>query len=390
MPDIRFGISLQFEIFFALQAFTDPRSRLHGAWQEQALGRLPGAFAERFMAIGGCPDLWAAFPDLLTELPLEPSYEALRADLLAVPCREFQLTLLGGLLHDARLAGQLVDGATALPVAIARVPRARHEWLGFIGLYPYQPDAPMAVALERLLVDPEGFRADAVYLIDQFWERVFAPTWQCLQPELQRSLAEKERLFQACSLAEFAQQALLRIHVDERRGAIQAVRGGFEVALAAIDTCYILPSLFNDKRFWSARENTPGRYRLYFPYFDPALVPELAAGLVEPELDPALIFKALGDTTRYAMATLLASAPRTATELARTLAVSKPTISHHLGVLRDAGLLASELADGAVRLTLRREALEQLTGLAIGHFYDRRSHTPLATTRRRRSGPEGD
>ena len=49
---------------------------------------------------------------------------------------------------------------------------------------------------------------------------------------------------------------------------------------------------------------------------------------------------ALGDSTRRAIFELLAHAPKTVGELAEALPVSRPAVSQHLKVLKEAGLLS--------------------------------------------------
>ena len=51
-------------------------------------------------------------------------------------------------------------------------------------------------------------------------------------------------------------------------------------------------------------------------------------------------FHALADPTRRALLDLLRSAPRTVNELARAFPMSRPAISKHLRILRQAGLVA--------------------------------------------------
>ncbi|MGN6699292.1 MAG: ArsR/SmtB family transcription factor [Thermomicrobiales bacterium] len=55
-------------------------------------------------------------------------------------------------------------------------------------------------------------------------------------------------------------------------------------------------------------------------------------------------FKALGDTTRLIILTTLAAAPEPvcACDLGDGVELEQPTISHHLKVLREAGLVISE------------------------------------------------
>ncbi len=58
---------------------------------------------------------------------------------------------------------------------------------------------------------------------------------------------------------------------------------------------------------------------------------------------------ALGDRTRRTIFARLAAAPSAVGELAETLPVSRPAVSQHLKVLKDAGLITAERA-GARRI----------------------------------------
>ena len=60
-------------------------------------------------------------------------------------------------------------------------------------------------------------------------------------------------------------------------------------------------------------------------------------------------FAALGDPTRRAIFEQLATRPRSVGELARELPVSRPAVSQHLKVLREAGLV-NDRAEGNRRI----------------------------------------
>jgi DNA-binding transcriptional ArsR family regulator len=54
------------------------------------------------------------------------------------------------------------------------------------------------------------------------------------------------------------------------------------------------------------------------------------------------VFRALADPSRREILSLLRDGPKTSGELAAHFTSAWPTISRHLGVLRDAGLILSE------------------------------------------------
>ena len=72
----------------------------------------------------------------------------------------------------------------------------------------------------------------------------------------------------------------------------------------------------------------------------------------------SLVFKALSDPTRRRVLELLRTGPMSAGELAGHFDVSKPTMSAHFAVLREAGLIASEKQGKSVVYELQMSVLE--------------------------------
>jgi|ERR1700736_1647933 DNA-binding transcriptional ArsR family regulator len=60
-------------------------------------------------------------------------------------------------------------------------------------------------------------------------------------------------------------------------------------------------------------------------------------------------FRALGDPNRRAIVELLGSGPRSVQEIADELPISRPAVSRHLRLLKDAGLVIDQ-SHGAQRL----------------------------------------
>ncbi|GGC99717.1 autorepressor SdpR family transcription factor [Aquisalinus flavus] len=70
------------------------------------------------------------------------------------------------------------------------------------------------------------------------------------------------------------------------------------------------------------------------------------------------VFKALSDPTRRKVLELLKGGPRNAGELAEHFQISKPTMSGHFAVLREAGLVTSERDGKQVVYELQLSVLE--------------------------------
>jgi DNA-binding transcriptional ArsR family regulator len=87
------------------------------------------------------------------------------------------------------------------------------------------------------------------------------------------------------------------------------------------------------------------------------------------------VLDALGDRTRRAIVDLLAQRPQPVGELAAQLPVTRPAVSLHLRVLRDAGLV-QDVASGTRRiyrldpdgLVLLRTYLDRMWAAALGNF----------------------
>jgi DNA-binding transcriptional ArsR family regulator len=74
---------------------------------------------------------------------------------------------------------------------------------------------------------------------------------------------------------------------------------------------------------------------------------------------------ALADPTRRAVVDLLADGPTRASEIAEALETSRPAMSRHLKILRQAGIIEEDRMDDdgrARRYQLRREPFDDLRG----------------------------
>ena len=73
-----------------------------------------------------------------------------------------------------------------------------------------------------------------------------------------------------------------------------------------------------------------------------------------------MIFKALADPTRRAVFERLMTLPRSVTEIAGYLPVSRPAVSQHLKVLKDAGLVKVTSSGTSHAYTMDSHGVQQL------------------------------
>jgi DNA-binding transcriptional ArsR family regulator len=84
----------------------------------------------------------------------------------------------------------------------------------------------------------------------------------------------------------------------------------------------------------------------------------------------ALAFAALGDPTRRAIFEKVAARPTSVTKLADKFAVSRPAVSQHLRVLKDAGLV-TDRAEGTARIYSLDPRGVQAMHTYLDRFWDR-------------------
>jgi ArsR family transcriptional regulator, arsenate/arsenite/antimonite-responsive transcriptional repressor len=96
--------------------------------------------------------------------------------------------------------------------------------------------------------------------------------------------------------------------------------------------------------------------------------PPLLAGKITPDeaAQLATIFRVLGEPTRLQLLSSIAAQPSgevCACELVETLGLSQPTLSHHLKVMYEAGLLEKERRGTWIYYRIVSAQLEALRGV---------------------------
>lgn len=80
------------------------------------------------------------------------------------------------------------------------------------------------------------------------------------------------------------------------------------------------------------------------------------------------VFKALSDDTRRQILKLLANGDLTAKEIAENFTISKPAISKHLDILKEAKLVISERTGMSVTYSLNASVLQTTLGAFLDFF----------------------
>ncbi|MBI2518948.1 MAG: winged helix-turn-helix transcriptional regulator [Bdellovibrio sp.] len=370
---VEFTEGLRFEFFYALSHITDNNSSLHQQWKRECLRKLPKNFYTNFEQLGSSHLLWPIFATLVPELKSNCSYEELLKSIQETDLKILQRKVLLGFIHDEPGVNFCLERKLTLKETIARSKSEKREWLIHVGLYPYSESSALVQAMEFLITHPSKFKKILLQEMDIFWSACFKHTWKLLLRSLQKSAAELQTAYsEQNDLTVIFDKSNVKAIYNESKKQIEALRGGYTVKLKEIKKCYFIPSAFNQVGWWNSLEDQNGDKLVFFPYFDPVLNIDLA--IVEDhknrnmDPDPFLIFKSLGDPTRFAMIKMIAEHPMSSTNISRKLSLSKATVSHHVSLLRQAGLLEENYSDGQVMLGVKQETFEKISEITCSYF----------------------
>lgn len=372
-----FSTSFRFEIFYALQLLTDDASKIHNEWKQKTISELPSLFHDTINKFGINSTIWTILSDLIEVTTINNDINKLLEAIKALPASEVQRNVLKGVLHYPDIVEEIMENEIDMEMAIKKIPKKKYEWLAYVGLYPYSKSAPINVILEILINNTEEFKDIIINLLTIFWNTSFEKTWRELTIKLDELVCEKSRLYEVCSLSEFAKNTMLPLEIDETNKQIKALRGGFELPFSSVSKLVFMPSAFNYKKLWTCYELASDEIIAYLPYFEPRVSLICKNGISNNEemlgnLDPALIFKALGDVTRFAIVSIIAKEPKNSVELSKLLSITKATISHHVHILRESGLLDENFQSGSVKLNLKKEVIEKLSEITLNKLYSKR------------------
>lgn len=391
-------VSPRFDLFYALHALASETATALQGWKEKARRRLPAGFAREAKRVAPLPIFWPLLADAVQHVPGGISFDEILTALNRMPAADLKTNILTGILHDGTQVEALLSRKKSLRQLLADDDLAGGELLSHFGLRPYDQRSEATAALTRLLSDAASFREELAAVLRIFWGSGFQDDWSLLERRLRVDGASMETRRNSSAPSALASGLRLPVEFDEAAGEMRTKSGGV-VAFDRIERCYLLPSAFNTRRWW-ARYDAGERATIYFPvWVGPDAINSLRLDDVGTEksmpqsrrsraarISAAEIFRALGDTTRYAIASIIARNPTSSADLSRSLRVSKPTITHHVQLLREAGLI-DEQSDGASsRLSLNRDTLAALSDAAVGQLFSSTGELQLLTTRKRRGG----
>jgi ArsR family transcriptional regulator, arsenate/arsenite/antimonite-responsive transcriptional repressor len=365
----------RFEIFYALQSLEGTSDHLQN-WRREMHRRLTPKARASLGRIAPSPLIWPLLADSLRDVQPSAGFTEMLAEMREMKPRAFQGAVLSGVFKTPGSVENLLSKKRTLAATIAAESPAQERLLTLLGLLPFSTRSKSALAFGRLVNDASGYRDEVLSVVMTFWGSGFAETWGTLEPQMRDRAKNLRQSVTLQGDEEFARTASLPIAIST--DTVRGLRGSTSVARSNVSGIHIIPSAFNAANLWAAYEDDAGRTRFFIPLLDATMSPD-----TRMSINPAVVFNALGDTTRYAIASAIAKRAMTSVELARMFSVSKPTISHHVHQLRSAGLLEETHTENGIVLTLNRRVLERSSGAAAREMFS--EDDPSRSVRRTRS-----
>ena len=390
---IEFAVTPRFDVFYALFALTSGGSGPLQDWKQRALGRLPRDFDRVARRVAPLPIFWPLLADAIQGVAGEASFGEVLSTIREIPVDHLKRNVLSGIFHDTATVDALLTRKNKLRQILSDEELPGGQLLAHFGLRPYNSDSPAARTIDALISKPQSYRDELALVLERFWESGFKRDWSTLEPALRAESFRMIDLLEEQSAADLARELNLPVTVDDSAREVRP-KSGAAIPYDRIDRCYIIPSAFNTRRLWAKYESTGRKVVLYFPIArelgtaNELSAPERtrrAAERPKKEINAESVFRALGDTTRYAIASILARTPTSSADLARSLNVSKPTITHHVHALRSAGLITETPSGGSTKLSLSRDTVAALSGAAVDQLFASTADLNLGTTRKRRT-----
>ena len=372
---IDIAVTPRFEIFYALQALTGGGAEHLQSWRREMQRRLTPRNTAALTKVAPLPLIWPLLADALRESQPAPGFTEMMADLGGMSDKAFQRSVLSGVFKTPHAVDNLLRGDVTLAGTVAIEAGTRERLLALIGLYPFSRGSRVTSAFERLVKDPAEYRDELINAVVSFWAAGFADSWGILEPQMRERAKALRMVAERDGAEEFARSSALPIIIDH--AGVRGLHSKSGVPMSGVGSIHVIPSAFNTANLWAAYAEPKGKTRFFIPLLDSTLAPD-----TRMVINPSLIFGALGDVTRYAIASTIARQPMTSVDLARAFSVSKPTISHHVQLLRSAGLLEETHTESGTLLALNRRVLERASGAAAREMFS--DEAPRASIKRTR------
>lgn len=331
--------SVCYDLLNSLRALYNPRSyTATRGWAAATKKEMPHDLYEagRFFFQGHDTSVGYGVVRLIADMPQRATPRALTATIRAMEPRTLALHLLnagGDTPPDSMAAFRAILDGDSSPQSAAQAVE---------GFTPVRKRR-----YTEILAKPSKIQADLAQLLDRYHKTLFAEQVSQLEQVMAVS-------------AKTARERLDSFPINE---VIEQLTGGYALSLDwPVEHIVLAPSVFIHP-FVSIRvDDQTGMTLVVY-----GVQSDLPDSYDTVPLDPSLLqaLKAMSDPARLRILRILSINPIAGPQLIEMTGLSQPTVHHHLGVLRAAGLVRQERTRNGMLLTLRKDGVAQtLSGLA--------------------------
>jgi DNA-binding transcriptional ArsR family regulator len=219
---------------------------------------------------------------------------------------------------------------------------------------PYQEGRLRTGGFLELLADPNGYKVRLLELWRRYWELCFKEESKEYHQIWDESIKEKSRALSGQDASEF----------------LERLAGGHELpeqvpAAYATEEVILVPSYFGP------------HHLIFFGYgsttiiYDCQITEDQRAELERLGEETVAVGKALGDKTRLELLKwIVRDSEIYGQALAKRCHLSQPSVSRHLRILKEAGIIQERPVGNHISYEVRRERLEKLSEQLIDYLYE--------------------
>jgi DNA-binding transcriptional ArsR family regulator len=340
---ISFRTSSIYEMMLSLGALHSPTPRQE-RWAEHLRMDLPAALLEEVDFLYSRFENGVLLLELAVDYPDHPDVVGFLSYLEQMSIPRFLFYALGRLAPPEEMAKLEPDEDSLLSI----IP------LSFGEDYPETEARLRRGGFVDLIADPEGYRSRMIRIWKSYYEEYFAQAIVTFADSWEESVREKSRALSNEDSLEFLRKLTGHAELPEQIPEGQAT-----------ERILLVPSCF-------AR-----RQLMFYGYggitiiYDCQLTEQRRAHLEMLEEDIAVVGKALTDRTRLQLLRQIAQDPELyGRQLSKLCGVSQPSVSRHLGILKDAGLIEERPAGSHITYQVVRQRIEQLSPHLLAYLYD--------------------
>jgi len=340
---IVFQTSSIYDMMLSLGALHSPNPR-HERWAQQVRTQLPRELLQDLDFLYSRFENGILLMELAADYPDHHDVLGFLAYVEAMGIPQFLFYVLGRLAPPEEMAGlepTMESLLSIIPVAFPEgspKTESRFRTEGFL----------------ELVAEPEAYKARMLRLWTRYWETYFVEQVNRYTSLSEESIREKSRALADQDAEDFVKRLSNHCRLPDQIPQGYTTR---EIVL--------VPSYF-------------ARHALMFYgygsvslIYDCQLTEQRREQLEFLEDEIIATTKAVGDKTRLALLRLIVQGPNLyGLELAKHCQISQPSVSRHLHILKEAGLLTEKPVGNHITYEVRRERIESLAPQLMGYLYD--------------------